>query len=333
MHQNKVFTGPLATHLASLLDEKHALGYKYEEPERLMHEFDEMSKQFDCSTELPKALVLKFIKRKPNWHQATQERHVFIVRTIAKYLIKHDIPAYMIDNAIVTNLNEDFKPYIFSHAEIKRLFDIADVIKPNAVRSHLFYPVILRVQYGCGLRISEALNLRMRDVDLKNNILHVKKSKNNKDRDIPISDSVSDYCQWYSKKIHPFYNEEDYFFKSRWGDGRYRKETVGHYFRKMLFLADIPHGGRKYGGPHLHCLRHTFCVHSMEKMIKEGIPHQVALPLLCNYLGHSSLSATGRYLKLTVEAFPELSNHINLTYGEILPEIDMEVKMSYEEAD
>ena len=47
------------------------------------------------------------------------------------------------------------------------------------------------------------------------------------------------------------------------------------------------------------------------------------------YLGHSSLSATRRYLKLTAEAFPDLVNQINRIYADIIP--DLEVKTEYED--
>lgn len=89
------------------------------------------------------------------------------------------------------------------------------------------------------------------------------------------------------------------------------------------------HGSKSDGGPHLHNLRHTFCVHSLEAMLRNGIPHQVALPLLMTYLGHSSLSATGRYLKLTAEVFPDLVDQINRIYADIIP--DLEVKTEYED--
>ena len=46
-------------------------------------------------------------------------------------------------------------------------------------------------------------------------------------------------------------------------------------------------------------------------------------------LGHSSLSATGRYLKLTAEAFPDLVDQINRIYADIIP--DLEVKTEYED--
>jgi len=329
MSKSKVFTGPLSIHLQGLLHEKRSLGYKYNEQERLLGVLDEISKHHDCSGGLPKELCFAFVERDPNWHQATQENRVALIRILAEYMIRHEVPAFVIGNTIVTNLHEDFKPYIFTHNEISNIFAVADKIAPNSVNSHIFYPALLRVQYGCGLRISETLGLHMKDVDLENGILHVKNGKNNKDRDIPASNSVIEYMKWYNTRIHPIYNEEDYFFKSRWGNGHYEKTAVNHYFRDILFQCGINHGGRQNGGPHLHNLRHTYCVHSMEKMLRNGIPHEVALPLLMTYMGHSSLSATGRYLKLTAEAFPDLVEQINRIYSKIIP--SLEVKTEYED--
>ena len=329
MSQRKSFTGPLARHLHGLLDEKRSLGYKYEEQERLMTVLDGMSIKYDCSDGLPKELCLEFVERQPNWRQSTQEGRVSLIRILAEYLSRHDIPAYMIDSTIVTKQHDDFKPYIFTRTQISDIFAVADRIRPNCVNSHVFYPAILRVQYGCGLRISEALGLRIKDVDLVNNVLHVINAKNNRDRDIPMSGSVSEYMKWYRRKTHAAIYSEDYFFKSRRGTGHYEKTAVNHYFRDILFDCGIKHGGRNEGGPHLHNLRHTFCVHSLETMLRNGLPHQVALPLLMTYMGHASLSATGRYLRLTAEAFPDLVRRINEIYGEIVP--DLEVRTEYED--
>ena len=195
MSKNKTFTGPLAEHIQRFLNEKRSLGYKYEEQERVLYVLDQMSKQFDCSNGLPKNLCLAFIERDPNWRQKTQEQRVTLIRTFAEYLIRHETPAYLVDFSIVTNRHEDFKPYIFTHSQIKDIFNAADSIRPHSSNSHIFYPAILRIQYGCGLRISETLGLRMKDVDMDKNILHVINAKNNKDRDIPVSDSVMEYIK------------------------------------------------------------------------------------------------------------------------------------------
>ena len=329
MSKTKTFTGPLGIYIQGLLTEKRSLGFKYEEQERLLSVLDEMSKSFDCTNGLSKELCMEFVKKDPNWHQATQERRIAIIRVLAEYMIRHDVHAYMLNTSIITKKYEDFKPYIFTHDEVNNIFRIADNIKPNICKSEIFYPTILRVQYGCGLRISETLGLKIKDIDFDNRILHVKNAKNNKDRDVPFSESIAEYLKWYYRKIHTFYCDNDYFFKSNRGTGHYEKTAVNHYFRDILFECGIKSGGRKYGGPHLHNLRHTFCVHSMSNMFHKGISHEVALPLLMTYMGHASLSETGKYLKLTAEAFPDLVEQINHVYSKIIP--DLEVKTEYED--
>ena len=97
---------------------------------------------------------------------------------------------------------------------------------------------------------------------------------------------------------------------------------------------NIPYRGYKNRSASIHSLRHTFCVHSLEKMLHDGIPNGVALKLLSCYMGHQSLSATGRYLQLTAEAFPDLTQKIESMYGDVFPKVEFlpeEVKMPYEE--
>ena len=329
MLKSNNFTGPLANYMQGVLIEKRKLGFKYEEQERLFRILDELSKSFDCSNGLSKELCMKFVEKEPNWHQATQEGRVYLIRVLAEYMIRHNVPAHMLDTSIITKKYEDFKPYIFTHSQIHDIFCAADKINPIWSNSHIFYPTILRVQYGCGLRISETLGLKIKDVDFKNNILHVKNAKNNKDRDIPFSNSIAIYLKWYFNKIHVVYNSEDYFFKSKLGNGLYNKSSVNSYFHDILFKCGIQSGGRRNGGPHLHNLRHTFCVHSLSNMLHKGISHEVALPLLMIYLGHNSLSETGKYLKLTAEAFPDLVEQINKIYCNVIP--NLEVKFEYED--
>lgn len=138
MSKNKTFTGPLAEHIRNFLNEKRTLGYKYEEQERVLSVLDRMSQQFDCSNGLPKALCLAFIQWDPNWKQRTQEQRVILIRTFAEYLIRHEIPAYLVDFSIVTKRNEDFKPYIFTHSQISDIFNAADSIHPHSSNAHIF---------------------------------------------------------------------------------------------------------------------------------------------------------------------------------------------------
>ncbi len=142
------------------------------------------------------------------------------------------------------------------YRKIEQLFFRADRIHPNCRNSHIFYPVLFRTLYGTGMRISEALTLTMEDVDLKEQTLHIVNPKNHKDRLLPISDSITEYCRWYQEKIHPVYHKDDLFFMSNRGTGSYSRNNVQVFFSRMIADADIPTHGYKGGGPHLHCLRH-----------------------------------------------------------------------------
>ena len=182
--------------------------------------------------------------------------------------------------------------------------------------------------YGCGLRISEALNLKIKDIDLKNGLVYIKDSKNHKCRTLPMDNSLISFCDNYSKRIHPVYKDDDYFFESPSG-GKYYKSSVYHHFRKILFNCGISHGGRRNGGPRLHDLRHTFCVYSLRQFLEKGVNYRAALPILSVYMGHSKLSSTAKYLRLTAEAYPEITQKLESQYGNIIPELEVTKNETY----
>lgn len=330
--ENREYKGPLSSQLKAFIQEKRNLGCKYIAEERLSYEFDRLSCQYDCSCGVPSDLINEFIECKPNWQATTQKRHISFVQNFGYYLRNHDVSINLPGYSSIKK-TQSFSPYIFSRSEIKTLFELTDNIRPSIRNSHIFYPVIFRTLYCTGMRISEALDLRMKDVNLKENTIHIVNPKNHKDRILPISKSLAQYLIWYSEKIHPVYHDNDYFFMTSNSRGKYYRNNVQVYFSYLVARMGLPTNGYKGGGPHLHCLRHTFCIHSLEKMISEGIPNGVALQLLSAYMGHGSLSATARYLQLTAEAFPELIRKMEESYGDLFPQIITkdQVKMPYEE--
>jgi len=66
-------------------------------------------------------------------------------------------------------------------------------------------------------------------------------------------------------------------------------------------------------------LRHTFAVHCLEKWSRNGTPLSSALPRLSAYLGHNKLDATERYLRMTAELYPEISELLSEKYGYVVP--------------
>lgn len=304
-----------------LLDEKRSMGIKYKEQERQLYIIDEMTKKYDCTNGFPKELVTDYLHFDPNWAKATQLQRLNTVRQVALFLMKLGLPTYYPDSPLKYNGERDFHPYVFSHQQIKDFFTYIDNHRNQGnLKASDFRCLIYKLLYSSGLRISEALNLKMEYVDLEKGTIFIKSSKNYKDRLLPIDKEVLKLMKAYALNYHKLYHEEDFFFESAPGKS-YSKYTVYAYYRKVLFEIGISHGGRKNGGPRLHDLRHTFCVHSFHAFLKNDISYEAALPLLCAYMGHSSIHATAKYLHITEEVFSDITEKISIDTEDIIPNI------------
>lgn len=320
MSNNKIYDGPFAMQLQTFISEKRLLGCKYIEEERLSYEFDILSFEMITTPVLSMELINKFIEPKPNWQATTQKRHISFIKNFANYLINHDYEVQMpIIMAIKNSSRVSYRPYIFTHDEIIKLFDAIDSIHPIKRNSHIFYPVIIRLLYSTGIRISEALNLKMGDVNYDEYTIHIVNPKNNKDRIIPIDQSLVFYLRWYENRIHETYDPEELFFFNNGKSKQYHRNNVQVYFSNILEKLNFPIGGYNGNGPHLHCLRHTFCVHSLQRMLENNIPQEVALQYLSAYMGHQTIAATSKYLQLTAEAFSDITQKIESKYPYLLP--------------
>lgn len=313
------FHGAFAVQLRMFLIEKRALGFKYHEEERVLHIFNDFSEGFDCSDGLSRELVLAFTKKQPQWSPGTHGHFISILRQFAGFLKGHGIAAYMCEPQRKKTTYDKFKPYIFTEGQIALLFEKADSIEPSksSPLMHVFYPVLFRVLYGCGLRISEALKLRVKDVDLAEGILYINDPKNHRDRIAPMEASLMRYVAYYAKIANTLAGDKDYFFRTPKG-GMFCHRGIYSRFRMLLWQCGISHGGRSHG-PRIHDLRHSFAVHSLRQLERNGINYQASLPVISAYLGHASIAATNGYLRLTAECFPEITNKTEKCFGHVIP--------------
>jgi integrase/recombinase XerD len=181
----------------------------------------------------------------------------------------------------------------------------------------IILPALLRLLYGTGLRISEAISLKNKDINLDDNYLIVRDSKNGKERMTPISASLSEVFKEYVKyrNLMPLVQTDDSFFITLSGKNCNR-DHVSKWFRKILCSAGI---SRNDHGPRLHDLRHTFSVHTLAMMAESGIDLYYSLPILSTYLGHQSLEATNGYVRLTSEMYPGLLKEVDLICLNVFP--------------
>lgn len=210
-----------------------------------------------------------------------------------------------------------FVPYIFTQAEITSIFQASDklFVKVKAMDSSLcVMPTLLRLLYSTGIRLGEALNLKNEDVDLGKECLLLKSTKNGQDCIVPISKSMIEVFKDYIifKKQQLIEGVSGSYFFTAGNGNKCNAKTIYAHFRTVLQKAEIGHGGRGVG-PRLHDLRHTFCINSLVKLSDLGMDLYYSLPILSTYIGHQSIEATNRYVRLTAELYPQLLVKLDAT--------------------
>ncbi len=216
----------------------------------------------------------------------------------------------------------NFTPYIFTKEELERFFTAVDQNTPKVSVSplrHLIMPVLFRLLYACGLRVSEATHLRTRDVDLRQGTLILRNTKGGKERMVGISDSMLTRMKDYRNRTEINSVRSEYFFPAP-DTGFYDTSMIYSYFRKYLQAAGIPHRGRG-AGPRMHDLRHTFSVHVLNKWSLEGKDLYTCLPILSTYLGHSNIYITEEYLRLVPDSYNNLTKSFEQNFADIFPEV------------
>ena len=325
MAEKYTWKSAIGHHIKNFLDYKRLSGYKYEVAERWLRQFDIYClKNKVPENTLSRQVVEDFCYGEGFESKATYQDRLCLLRNLAEYMIKCGCNAYITPKPVKAFRYPKHEPYLFSEKEIRSIFEqIDEWEQPQNSRTNrkTVDPVLFRMLYGCGLRIMEALRLTVDDVDLEQGVLRIHQSKNNKDRFVPMSESLTKYCIEYKKVMHQNSNGKDYFFPGFHGRC-YSNSAIYVRFRQYLWKAGISHTG---SGPRLHDFRHVYCVHRLKKWIMAGEELTNLLPYLSVYLGHSDFRGTEYYLKLTADLYPEIISKLEKSHGHIIPKRGVDI--------
>jgi site-specific recombinase XerD len=171
-------------------------------------------------------------------------------------------------------------PVVLSVAEVRKILGL--------VRTPRFR-VCLNTIYACGLRISEGVNLQVRDIDSERMVVQVRHGKGNKDRYVLLPQRILEMLrEFWCTHRHP-----QWLFPFPTQDGippamatkPMSVPGVQYCFKVALAESGIPKEAT------VQTLRHSYATHLLEAGIE--------LRAIQSYLGHSSLQTTSRYLHLT----------------------------------
>lgn len=298
---------------------KQQTGMKFEIQERYLRHFDTFyySNGFE-GIALTKEIVNDFIYD-PNERPVSHHNKEVVMRDFAIYLADRGYYAYVVD--VKTRLPRcKFIPHIFTDDETRRMFSAID----NYPQARMSYrnavdPVLFRFLYGTGVRISEALNLVLKDVNVESGIVTIRAAKNMKDRLIPMADNLTKRIIIFMNGFHRYSDDRMWLFPGchNGGMGQMDKSTAYNHFRDYLLMADIPHTAV---GPRVHSFRHGFAVKCLKNWVLAGNDLTVMLPYLSAYMGHSDFRATQYYLRLTADLYPDIVRRVEAEFGYVIPE-------------
>ena len=162
-------------------------------------------------------------------------------------------------------------PVVLSRSEIEKIID--NIENPK-------HKLMVSLGYGAGLRVGEVVDLRAKDVNLEELVLHLKGAKGNKDRITIFPEKLkSDIIKLLNLK-----NGNDYLFESERG-GKLTERTAQIVFERGLKAADIKKEAT------FHSLRHSFATHLLENGID--------IRYIQELLGHANIRTTQIYTKVT----------------------------------
>lgn len=208
----------------------------------------------------------------------------------------------------------NFIPYIYTRDELRKIFKLALIYKKEGEqkghRGHLF-PYMIRVffvfLYSTGMRLSEALSLKMENINLQQKVVLVKESKFHKSRIVPFNSQLAfvlkKYFRW--KREHGFSEESNmYIFSTLYGRPLSPTRLL-QIFRRVCDMTNIKRHDNSIYQPRIHDLRHSFAVHCLTNWYRNNMDTQLLLPVLSTYLGHEGIAGTARYLTMTEELLKE----------------------------
>ncbi len=214
-------------------------------------------------------------------------RKIAALRSFFRFLVRRHILVLNPAEGLISPKLEKRLPVFIDEKSIERLFTLPDQSTAEGCRDS----ALLELFYGTGIRLSELIGLRLRDVDLNNRTIKVL-GKGAKQRVVPIGDKALIALKRYLEHRHELYTEESLVddlegvFLTIHGRKMYPKGVnliVKHY------LEQVSEVEKK--SPHV--LRHSFATH----MLDRGADLRAVKELL----GHESLSTTQIYTHVTVE--------------------------------
>lgn len=290
------------------LDLRRSLGFKLNEAGRALPNFVAFMERHHASY-VTQALALAWARQPSHVQPAEWARRLGYVRQFARHRSATDLRTEIPAPGLLPFQPKRARPYLYSAKEIRSLLQAA-LQMPYHYHSGALLPWTYYCLFGLlsvtGMRLGEARNLEIQDVDLTAGILTIRGAKLGKTRLIPLHTStckvLSDYItrrehHWAGRPV------SSYLFVSSWGN----RMDPGEIHRAFYALSRQIglRGASDSHGPRLQDMRHVFATNTLVRWYQSDQDPERRLPILSAYLGHVHVEDTQWYLSASPELMRE----------------------------
>ncbi len=292
--------------ISDYLAMRRALGFKLRLCGNALREFSSFMHERAAEYVTIK-LAMEWAQQRATSKPSTWAQRLGYVRDFAKFRIATDPRTEIPTWDLLPCASQRTRPYLYSEQEIRALLDATSTLPVSSaagvLRRQTYYCLIGLLSVS-GMRISEAVNLKMSDVDLDNGVLTVTDGKFGKSRLVPVHCTTQKVLSNYKSARDEYLGirgfSSEYFFVTHFG-GRIDTADVRRKFYSMSRSVGLRNEGQNRG-PRIHDLRHRYAVTTLLQWYRDGEDVERKLPLLSTYLGHVKVKDTYWYLT----ACPEL---------------------------
>lgn len=314
----------LAPYIVQLMEQENATGALNAHLPGILKGFDHYA--CECGLADPhitEEFMGNWFKSRRNESDRTIYSKVSIWRKLLSLMNRRGCKCYV--PKAMRSPNTTFTPYVFTEEELASIWHTIDnqkAYKNNADSPLMALPAIYRLLYSAGLRMGEALSIKNKDIDMERGTILIHATKRDAERIIVLHDTMKAVIQDYIRHrnrmpLSGITSPESHLFIKLDGTPVSDKAVYAN-FRKLLKKCGIEYGGQTKG-PCVHSLRHTYAVHSLAKMTREGRNIYAALPILSASMGHHSLEATEYYVRLTRVTYADIENNSSAINAFVYP--------------
>lgn len=261
-------------------------------------------------------LIWAYLESIQNPAPTTKFEIIRNLRPFCLYLRARDPRHFVPEYRFVRRPKKQRAPYIYTEDEVQKMMKqvrtaLCHHTQPPFVRT--LYATLIGLLWSTGMRISEAVNLDIGDVDLEAGVICVRETKFYKSRLVPLHSTTVSALKKYLKERNLYgysaFDWNPFFYNWRMIESKQGRYTVDGFHQQIhnaIKALKLKSKSGQYARP--YDLRHSFATNRLSA-IYDGKEAARRLPLIATYMGHSKLSHTQIYLHPSTELLAKLGKN------------------------